>query len=270
MAPSLLTLFNRLSPKDGGSRRIAADLAYGPGARHRLDLYAPRRMPAAPLPVIVFFYGGSWMEGDRSDYAFAARALAALGYVVAVPDYRVLPEVEYPAFLEDCAAAVTWLASEVAAYGGNGDRLVLMGHSAGAYNAAMLALDRRWLPAGVHPRVRALVGLSGPFDFFPFDGPISIRVFGTVPEPRRTQPLHHAGHWAPPTFLGHGADDPLVLSRNTVNLAAALRTAGVPVTGRVYARQGHPQPLLALGVVFRFLAPVLADIEAFLAEVLRA
>jgi len=104
MSLSPVGLLNTLSPKPGTSRRLATALRYGPGDKQLLDLYGPRG--PGPHPLIVFFYGGAWSEvGDRRDFAFAARALAALGYLVAVPDYRVLPEVAYPVFLDDCTMA---------------------------------------------------------------------------------------------------------------------------------------------------------------------
>ena len=109
MALSLLSLFNTLTPKDSGSRLVARDVAYGPAARHKLDIYAPRNCEK-PVPVVFFVYGGSWMDGDRHNYGFAGRALAALGYVTVIADYRLVPEVEYPGFLEDGAAAFAWVA----------------------------------------------------------------------------------------------------------------------------------------------------------------
>ena len=101
----------------------------------------PRAAAAKSRPVILFFYGGSWNSGRRQGYAFAARALAARGFVVIVPDYRLVPDAVYPDFLRDCAAAVRWARRNAGAHGGDGERIVLVGHSAGAYNAAMLALD---------------------------------------------------------------------------------------------------------------------------------
>lgn len=264
MAISLLSIVNALSPGDRGSRRVARDLAYGSAARQRLDIYAPRRADG-PVPVIFFVYGGSWMDGDRGNYAFAARALAALGYVTVVADYRLLPEVEYPGFLDDCAAAFAWTVENIDQYGGDPGRLALMGHSAGAYNAVMLALDRRFLAqAGLLDRVRCVVGLSGPYDFFPFDGPISRRTFGAVANPATTQPINHVTASAPPMLLGTGDKDKLVYPRNSVALAARLRAVGVAVEEIHYPALGHAGPLLALGRPARGIAPVLADVARFL------
>ncbi|WP_316356668.1 alpha/beta hydrolase [Devosia sp.] len=264
MAISLLSVFNALSPKDQGSRQVARDLPYGPGVRHRLDIYAPRQADG-PAPVVFFVYGGSWMDGDRRNYGFAGRALAALGYVTVIADYRLVPEIEYPGFLADGVAAFAWVAEHVGRYGGDARRMALMGHSAGAYNAAMLALDPAYLGrAALLDRVRCVVGLSGPYDFYPFDGPISLRTFGAVSDPMATQPIHHVTPAAPPMLLGHGGKDRLVYPRNSVALAQRLRRAGVAVEEVHYAGLGHAEPLLALSRPARGMAPVVEDVASFL------
>ena len=129
-------VLNALAP-DGLARE--AGLAYGEGPSRRLDVYAP---PAAggPRPVVVFFYGGSWQNGKREDYRFAGAALAAEGFVAMVPDYRKYPEVRFPGFVEDGASAVAWARREAARFGGDPSKLWVMGHSAGAHIAALLAL----------------------------------------------------------------------------------------------------------------------------------
>lgn len=263
MAISILSLINTLSPKDKGSRKIARDVPFGPAERHRLDIYAPKAR-SGPLPVVFFIYGGSWSDGSRTNYDFVGRAIAALGYVTVIADYRLLPEVEYPGFLEDCATALTWVAGSIAAHGGDPGRIALMGHSAGAYNALMLGLRAGLVAPEVAARIRCMVGLSGPYDFFPFDGRITLRTFGAVAEPQTTQPIHHVTAAAPPTFLGTGERDTLVLPRNSRALADRLRAAGVAVEERYFARLDHPGPLLALGRPARGIAPVLSDVAAFL------
>ena len=260
----LLGLLNLLSPKEFASRRVAHGLSYGPHRRERLDIYAPRS-GSGPWPVIYFVYGGAWYQGDRSYYEFAARALAAAGYVVVIADYRLVPEVEYPTFLEDAAAGFAWTVEHVAQYGGDPARIALMGHSAGAYNAVMLLLVQRFLPAMGHAdRIRAFVGLSGPYDFYPFDVPVSIRAFGAVADPKSTQPVNLVRPGLPPMFLATGDADTLVRPRNTVALAAKLRAAGNQVVETHYPGITHAGTLLALGKINRRKAPVLADAVAFL------
>jgi len=152
-------MFNALMPKDGGGVRLAHDAPFRAGKRQRLDIYAPRQTNAMPMPVIVFFYGGSWNSGTKDGYGFVGDALAARGFLVAIPDYRLVSAVHHPVFLEDNVAAVRWVRQHAAELGGDPERIVLAGHSAGAYNAAMLALDPRWLGAD-RSAVKGLIGLA--------------------------------------------------------------------------------------------------------------
>jgi acetyl esterase/lipase len=257
--------FNALMPKDRASARVAEGVRYGEGPRRSLDVYAPRAPAARPRPVILFLYGGSWNSGRRQGYAFAARALAAQGFVVVVPDHRLVPEVRYPDFLADCAAAVRWTRAQAARFGGDGERIVLIGHSAGAYNAAMLALD----PALLGPdrgAIRGFAGLAGPYDFLPFDDPATIAAFGRWSEPAATQPVRHAAAGAPPALLLHGEADTRVKPRNSRALAARLQAAGGEVRLKLYPGLGHVGILAALALPFRRQAPVLADLAAFARE----
>ena len=262
---SPLALFDALGPRDKGGRLAVRDAAYGADPRQRLDVFVPT-VPVERAPVLVFFYGGSWSSGSKDDYAFAAQAFAAQGFVTVLPDYRLYPQSRFPDFLKDGAAAIAWVRDNIAAQGGDPNRIVLAGHSAGAYNAAMLGLDPEYLrQAGVDPRsVRAVAGLSGPYDFLPFDQKTSIEVFGQAPDPEATQPVSFAGAHSPPTFLATGDRDTVVKPRNTASLAAILRTARVPVQERVYEGLDHSDTLLALSVSFRRKAPVLAEMSAFL------
>ena len=263
-ACSPLTAFNTLAPRDPAAR-AGRDIAYGPDPRQRLDVYTPKG-GAAGAPVLVFFYGGGWDSGRRQDYAFAGQALAAQGFVTVAPDYRLVPQVRYPDFLTDCAAAVAWAHAHAAAYGGDPDRILLAGHSAGAYNAMMLALNTRYLrDAGVDPRViRAAAGLSGPYDFLPFRVKSTLETFGQASDPAATQPINHVAPGAPPIFLAHGDKDTLVYPKNTLALAAALSRAGDTVEVKIYPGLSHADLVLALSRPFRGKAPVLADMTAFL------
>ena len=260
--------FNALVPKDRGSARIAEGVAFAAGPRLRLDVYAPRRAAARPHPVIVFLYGGAWQGGRRQGYGFAGRALAARGFVVVVPDHRLVPEVRYPDFLADCAAAVRWTRRAAGRFGGDGERIVLVGHSAGAYNAGMLALDPAWLGAD-REAIRGFAGLAGPYDFLPFDDPATIAAFGRWPRPEDTQPVHRAAAGAPPALLLHGADDTRVRPRNSRALAAALEAAGGDVRLKLYPGLGHVGILTALALPLRRQAPVLADLTDFAREATR-
>lgn len=263
-ACSPLSLFATLSPKDPASQ-VARGAAYGAGERQRLDVYAPRK-GAAPAPVAVFFYGGSWDSGRRQDYNWAGRALASRGFLTIVADYRLYPEVRYPGFLEDGAQAVAWATQNARRLGGDPTRTVLVGHSAGAYNAVMLALDGRYLrAAGVDPTsVKAMAGLSGPYDFLPIASDITERIFGGTADLPSTQPLAYVRPDSPPAFLATGAADDMVWPKNTIALAKKLREAGVPVEERHYDGVDHVNMVLALSRPLRGRAPVLDEMTGFL------
>ncbi len=264
MSRSALGWLDFLVPKDGSSRRIAATVSYGPDPRHQLDLYAPKRS-SGPMPVLLFIYGGGWHEGTRSDYSFAGRAFAAMGFLTAVIDYRLVPAVHFPAFVEDCGRAANWLIGNAATYGGDPARMFLAGQSAGAYNAVTLALaPARFGAPELAGRVKGVVGLSGPYDFYPFDVSESINAFAQAPDPTETQPVNLVTPAAPAFLLIHGNDDKLVAPRNTVALAGKLRAAGVPVEERHYPGMEHAQTVLALMRPFRPVWPVYAAVAAFL------
>lgn len=266
----LLGLLNLLTPKAPGSRRVAAGLAYGASSRQRVDLYAPRA-GGGPWPLVTFFYGGSWTQGERGYYEYAARALAAAGFLVAVPDCRLVPDVEYPIFLEDCCDAVQWAVAHARDYGGDPRRLAIIGHSAGAYNALMLTLDQRYLAArGLMASLKAVAGLSGPYDFYPFDVAVSLRAFGGVDDPRATQPVNLVRAGLPPIWLAHGSADDLVAPRNTIRLASELRGKGVEVSERHYEGASHSGTVLALGGPGSRKLPVLAELTGFLSAHLHA
>lgn len=253
---------NAVTPGDGETRVLASDVFFGTDARQGLDVYGPET--PGPHPVVVFFYGGSWATGRRQDYGFAARALASRGFVVVVPDYRLVPAYAYPAFVEDGASAVRWTVANIGKYGGDPARIGVMGHSAGAYIALMLAVDRRWL--GAASPVKAAVGLAGPYDFLPFEpNGAADRAFGHVKDAKSTQPITYAGPGRPPVLLLQGLEDDTVFPHNARNLGAALVAAGSEAEVKLYDGLGHIGIILALSKPFRGKAPVLADAAGFLA-----
>jgi acetyl esterase/lipase len=264
MPRSRLGWLDFLVPKDAGTRRVAADVAFGPLPRQRLDLYAPVRR-SAPLPLMLFFYGGGWNSGTRTEYSFAGHAFAGLGFLTVVADYRIVPDIVFPAFVEDCALAARWAVENAAAHGGDPGRVWLSGHSAGAYNAVMLGLDpARFGCPGLEQALRGIVGLSGPYDFYPFNVRESRDAFGSAAEPHLTQPINLVQPGAPPMFLAHGQRDRLVHPNNTRALAAALQQAGVPVTERYYPRYGHADTLLNLLRPLRWRDHMFAHLADFL------
>jgi acetyl esterase/lipase len=244
---------------------VTRDITYGPAARDRIDIYRPRR--AVKLPVIVFFYGGSWQFGHRNEYSFAAGLLAKAGFIVAVPDYRLYPQVKFPEFLEDCAAAAAFIIKNIADYGGDPGQIFLMGHSAGAYNAVMLALAPQFLNAhGSSPaELAGAIGLSGPYDFLPLRDPVIKDIFSPPADIKTTQPITYAHEAAPPLLLLHGGDDITVLPRNTTALGAKLRQMGGVVETKIYPKLGHIGMILAILPYLSWRAPVLKDVLGFIA-----
>ena len=262
-ACSPLKLVNAVSP-DGDARATQA-IHYGKGERNKLDIYQPAKN-AGSAPVIVFFYGGNWVSGKREDYAFVGQALAKRGFVVVVPDYRLYPEARYPDFLDDAAQAVAWTEREIGNYGGDPKRVFVMGHSAGAYNAAMLALDERWLgKQGVKPEtLRGWIGLAGPYDFLPVQNKTTRPVFNYPDTPPDSQPLRHVTPDAPPALLIAAYKDETVNPvRNTGALATRLREKHVPVRELYYDGVNHATLVASLSRSLYTLAPTLDAVEEF-------
>lgn len=263
--PKLLSMIDGVAGGGGGTTRAATAVAFGEHGQ-TLDVWSPEERSDAPRPVIVFFHGGGWVKGDRDAYAFVGRAFASRGFVVVIPDYRKVPEVRFPAFVEDGADAVRWTRENIAQFGGDPGRIALAGHSAGAHTAVTLALDPRWLTAaGVAPdTVKAAIGLSGPYDFYPFDKKRSIDAMSQWPTPRDTQPIAFARADAPPMLLVTSTKDTVVRPYNTENLSAKLRELGAPVEMENYAGLSHEEVVMALSKPFRGKAPVLDRSVTFL------
>ncbi len=214
--------------------------------------------------MIVLFYGGGWDSGSKDVYGWAAQALAAKGFVVAVPDYRLVPQVVFPVFNEDAAAATARVAEVVATYGGDPARLGVIGHSAGAYLAMMITLDRRYMTAvGKPDLIKAAAGLAGPYDFLPLDVASSINAFGRAPDPIQTQPLHFARADAPPLWVGHGTADVVVHDEDTILMEARMRELGGRCEVKLYPGLNHADLIATFSPMFRKKAPVLADVSAF-------
>ena len=252
----------------GGERTL--NVAYGDQPRQRLDVYRSRPTTRR-APVVVFFYGGDWRSGSKAGYRFVAQALTSHGYLAIIPDYRLYPDVTFPGFVEDGALAVRWARDHAQQFGGDPDKLFLMGHSAGAHIAAMLTLDRHYLDdAGVtREAILGTVGLSGPYNFVlrDQDAPVFRLASATKPAPQM-QPITFTDGTAPPMLLIHGAKDTIVDPKNTPELAAAIRAQGGHVQTISYSKRGHPDIALSLAWGFRWLAPTLDDTLTFFRGVL--
>jgi len=180
-----------------------------------------------------------------------------------------VPEVRFPAFVEDGAAAVRWVRANAGRFGGDPSRIILLGHSAGAYNAAMIALDPQFLGPD-RQAVKGLIGLAGPYDFLPLNSPVTRAAFGAAPDAQATQPIAFASAGDPPTLLLHGGQDRTVHPRNSDKLAARLNQAGVAARVKLYPELGHVGMITALARPLRGRAPVLQDVVSFAREVTNA
>jgi acetyl esterase/lipase len=260
---SPLRLVNSISPDYGFE--VVQGILYGQETRQKLDIYYPE-VTRPDAPVIVFFYGGSWRRGDRERYRFVGQALSSRGYVTVIPDYRLYPEVQFPAFVEDGAASVAWIKQNIA-QSDNG--IVLIGHSAGAHLAALLALDERYLRGkGIgQSSITGMIGLAGPYAFEPERYRRFKPIFATAEPANISQPINYARADAPPLLLLHGADDRVVLPVHSQVLQERMNAKDGRAERVELEGVDHFGIVLALSEPFAHLAPgLLSSIENFIQE----
>ena len=240
---------------------VEQGVAYGPLDRHRLDIYRPidAKSQPATTPLCIFYYGGGWRNGERAAYAFVGAALAANGITAVIPDYRLYPDVLYPSFVEDCALAYRHVVERIAR---PAQAIVAAGHSAGAYNAALMTLDASYL-AGVARRPAGLISISGPVSFEPTTWPSTAAIFKTATSADAPRPVWHVTAAAPPALSMHGAADTLVKTWNQQQLAAAYARVGRPIRALEFPGLGHMDTLLAISWPLRWRAPVLDEMLGF-------
>jgi acetyl esterase/lipase len=265
-ACSPVSLANRMISRAG--YHVVSDLAYGPDPRQMLDLYVPDRPTG---PVLLFFYGGGWQGGTRSHYPAFGHAFASRGILVAIADYRLYPQVHYPTFIQDSAQAFAYLRDHAAQYGANPRQLIVSGHSAGAYDAMMLAADPHYLrDAGADiSQICGMIGIAGPYDFLPLQDPGYIAVFEGKNRPE-TQPINYIDGKRPPMLLAYGTADTVVDPGNSIRLAAKLHSFSSPVTLKAYPHIGHIGIILSLAPGLRWLTPLHADMLDFIAAIAAA
>jgi acetyl esterase/lipase len=257
--------FGALNLRQSGEGVVAhRDLVYDDVHGTALDVYAPAH--AAHAPVVVYFYGGSWMSGKRQWFRWLGESLAAHGIVAVIADVRLWPVAGMDGFLRDGAKAVRWARDHAAAFGGDASDEFVMGHSSGGQIAAMLAVDRQWL-ANVDMRPRDLagfIGVAGTYDFIPFDEPAFADIFGHAPaEQARSQPVNFIDGDEPPALLLQGEKDTIVSPAEAISFEGRYRQQGEAVELRLYPRLGHEGLLFALGPRHDS-APVMADTLDFI------
>ncbi|WP_245318828.1 alpha/beta hydrolase [Consotaella salsifontis] len=231
------------------------DRRYGPGERGLYDLYIPDRANAR-TPLVVFLYGGSWDSGSKDLYFFVGQSLASANIAVAIPDYRLYPDTVFPGFVKDAARAVATVhrALGEGQYLPEGDHpLFLMGHSAGAEIAGLVALDGSYLRAeGADPsKIAGFIGLAGPYDFLPLKEERYRRIFPAATR-AQSQPINYVSRASPPMLLIAGTDDTTVDPANTRRLADKASAVGAKVEAALVPGQTHIGVLSALATALPF------------------
>jgi arylformamidase len=280
---TLLVLLGWVSVAQG--QVLSSNIPYASPAHERqvLDVYAPAQ--AKNLPVVFWIHGGGWQVGDKTSVQHKPRVLTERGFVFVSTNYRLLPHVEMGELVQDVARALGWVHRHIADYGGDPQRIFVMGHSAGAQLAALLCIDHRYLKAEEVP-IEVLRGCV-PVDGDTYDIPAMI----TTAEIRQTVhglPLPENGHRVkfgndpkkhidfsavthvapgkgiPPFLILHVAGHPDVTAQAR-RLAAALTAADVPTTVFGASETTHNKLSADLGLpddpattaLFRFLDPLL-------------
>lgn len=253
-------LLNVVTPS--GSFSKAKDISYGNLERQTLDIYAPDN-PRAGAPIVMFTHGGSWKDGDKGLYKFFAEGLTSEGFEVVVPNYRLYPEVKYPAFIEDTALAAAFTAKRYP------DRpLVLIGHSAGAYNTLMTVLDGRYFKAlGVDmcTAISGVVSMSAPTGIIPLGEEPFITIFPDRLS-KTDAPLNNVNGPTPPILFLHGGDDDTVYPRNSQELAAKITARGGQAEVKIYPKLSHTDVIKVMSRHFDGGSPLKGDMVAFLSQ----
>jgi acetyl esterase/lipase len=231
-----------------------------------LDVYAPHA--AANAPVVIFFYGGSWEEGRRRWYRYVGEALASNGVIAVIPDYRKYPQVRFPAFMQDAAKATKWTFMHAAEFGGDPQRIFVMGHSSGGHIAALLACDKRYLNAvELQPKdLAGMIGLAGAFAFLPYQDD-EADIFGDTPQGRYdSQPINFVDGDEPPMLLLQGRDDDEVTPDNAELMAERAHAMGSIAKLKLYRGVDHSDLLLAFAHGNKSKIPALKDSLIFIAD----
>lgn len=245
------------------SQRQAYDVYYPDGAG------GPKDDPdcgGRKYPALIFFHGGSWRDGDKASYAFVGREFARRGFFTFVVDYRKAPKNLFPDFVADAARAMADIHRSLPRYGcADPKRLYVMGHSAGAHIAMLAALDPQWLAANDSDAsiITGIIGLTGPYDFYPFTSDAAKVALGQWPKPEETQPIAYASGDAPPMLLLTGDADTTVKPRNSRALAEKVTALGGKAELKLYPGVGHSGIIMAVSRPFRGIAPVVDDVVAF-------
>lgn len=264
--PAVLSAVDRLTGGSGGAE-LKARIATGEHPDQKLLIWAPKQAPSqqALRPVLFFVHGGSWNSGDPESYDFVGRTFVEQGFVVVLSGYRLGDKGKYPGMIEDTARAFAWVHDEIEAYGGDPQRVVIAGHSAGAYNMMMIALEEKWLARhSLSPNnIAGVIGISGPYDFLPLESESTIASFGHFEDLDATQPINHVKGSAPPMLLIHGEKDTTVGVFHSRNLSGLLEGAGHSPVLELYPEMNHTDPIISIASPWRGRRDIPAKIADF-------
>ena len=266
-----IKVLNSLVPENGYS--LVSALAYGANARQKLDIYLPKAAdqstkldPTKLKKVIIFYYGGNWDSGERANYKFVAQALVSHGYIVVIPDFRVYPEVLFPALMADPVTVAKWVKTHINQYGGDVNKVFLAGHSSGAHMAVMMSINPEYLAeASLKPNDFAgVIGLAGPYDFLPLKSDRLKTIFGNEAQQIKSQPINFVDGKNPPLLLAVGKKDGTVWPRNTVNLAKKIKENNGLVEVVEFENYGHVDMVAKLAKPLRGDGKLLKTITTFI------
>jgi len=214
---------NRLTPRKGYS--VQENVAYGLRARHRLDLFHTQT-PREHRPLIVFVHGGAWMHGDKKDYRFIGEAFAKEGFDVAVINYHLAPEHIFPASIDDLSLALNYLNVHQLKYQISTEKVVLMGHSAGAFNVMSALYHPKPYEIQCRSQITAIIGLAGPYHFDYKGDPICADAFDQNRPYQEVMPYYFVESNRVKHYLLVAENDDVVGLSNAVDLDRRLKEKG--------------------------------------------
>ena len=214
---------NRLTPRKGYS--VQENVAYGLRARHRLDLFRTQT-PREHRPLIVFVHGGAWMHGDKKDYRFIGEAFAKEGFDVAVINYHLAPEHIFPASIDDLSLALNYLNVHQLKYQISTEKVVLMGHSAGAFNVMSALYHPQPYEIQCRSQITAIIGLAGPYHFDYKGDPICADAFDQNRPYQEVMPYYFVESNTVKHYLLVAENDDVVGLSNAVDLDRRLKEKG--------------------------------------------
>jgi acetyl esterase/lipase len=233
------------------------DVSYGSQPKQKLDIYWPTGKKTGNT-TIVFYHGGSWKGGNKSVYKFVGKRLAGMGFTAVLANYRLYPEVVYPDFIKDSLRAIEWSSKNLLP-----TKIILMGHSAGAFNGAVLSVDKQYRDKLREFSVKGFIGIGGPYNFKP--RPDLRPIFASA----KQKPYHLVDMVDKPEIpmlLMAGKLDWIVSYKNSLSLASQVRACKGKVVLRIFPHLEHFSLIAPLYPGLAWLAPVRKEIKKFVSS----